>query len=436
MRCIGIGAMVSIMAAVAFFPKFAYAQNTADIEQRLEELTRKVTELQTTVEQQKTQLEEQQALIDQLKQQLYHGPVARSELICPGVEEPLLEEKGEIEEQLGNLRIAVGLTGVVQGSLGAEDIDGEDKDSLDGTWSMDLGFEAPIGERGLAFVLVEAGQGEGLSDEIFLYQNVNDSAEDTGGNFEVSEAWYQHYFMTERLYLLAGKLDMSNYFDNNVAANDEEFQFLNSALINSTAIAFPENGPGALIGWIPNKWLQFSVGWAKSDAQWDDLDRNAFGIAEVNFRPMLLGQPGNYRFLTWTGKPEEGEFELDDESDRGWGTGVSFDQMFGRSITGFFRFAYEDEDVFPVKASWSTGAQVFGYAWGREEDFFGLAVAQALISDEVEPNDSETLFEAYYSFAVNKHLFLSPDFQLIANPGGNDENDTLVVLGARAQLDF
>jgi carbohydrate-selective porin OprB len=276
---------------------------------------------------------------------------------------------------------------------------------------------------------------EGLTDELFVYQNVNDSAEDTGGNLEVSEAWYQHFFVPEGLYLVAGKLDMSNYFDNNVAANDEEFQFLNSALVNSAAIAFPENGPGAMFGWIPEKWVQFSAGWAKSDAQWDDLDRNAFGIAEVDFRPMLLGLPGNYRFLVWTGKSEE-EFEFDDAGGRGWGAGVSFDQMFNRSVVGFFRFAYADQDVFPVEASWSAGAQIFGYAWGRGEDFLGLAGAQTLISDEVELNDPETLLEAYYSIAVNQHLFLSPDLQVIANPGGNDESDTVAVLGAWAQLDF
>jgi hypothetical protein len=434
MRFIRIGVVMSFGVIAMVFPKFAYARNTADIERRLEELTRTVTELQKIVVQQNTQLKEQRVLIDELKQQL--KPEAPAALLEPHLDKHLLHDLSGVGEQLGDLRIEVGLTGVVQGSLGAQDIDGEDNDSIDGTWSLDLEFESPIGQRGLAFVLVEAGEGESLSNDLFLYQNVNDSAEDTGGNFEVSEAWYQHYFVSERLYLAAGKLDMSNYFDNNVAANDEEFQFLNSALVNSTAIAFPENGPGAILGWIPNNWLELSAGWAKSDAQWEDLDQNVFGIAQVNFRPMMFELPGNYRFLAWTGEPEEEEFEFDDASDRGWGAGVSFDQMFSRSIIGFFRFAYADEDVYPVGASWSAGAQIFGYAWGREQDFLGLAVAQALISDEVEPDDPETLVEAYYSFAVNRHFFLSPDLQIISNPGGNEEADTVVVLGTRAQLDF
>jgi TolA-binding protein len=154
----GFGLIVSFAVAAMIFPKITYAQNISGIEQRLEELTRTVTELQKTVEEQNTQIKEQQALIDQLKQQLY--PEAPAALLEPHVDKHLLHDLSGVGEQLGDLRIEVGLTGVVQGSLGAENVDGEDNDSVDGTWSLDLEFESPIGGRGLAFV-VEAGQGGG-----------------------------------------------------------------------------------------------------------------------------------------------------------------------------------------------------------------------------------------------------------------------------------
>lgn len=407
-----------------------------DVRQELRELRETVDELRRVVERQDKAIQDQQLIIDEMRQQM--GSPETAALLAPHIDTHLLHERSGVGEQLGNLRIAIGLTGVVQGSMNAEDAEGKNSDSIDGSWSADLEIESPVGEQGLAFLRVEAGQGEGLTDELsLLYQSINEDATENAGRFEVTEAWYQHYFVPEHLFLAAGKLDMSNYFDTNVVANDELFQFLNSALVNSIAIEFPEdNGPGAVVAAFPADWFEVLAGWAKSDAEWEDLDCDPFGIAEVNFRPLLWARPGNYRFYVWINESDKQRLDSTGSTGQGWGAGISFDQMITDDLIGFLRAGLEDDDVYEVEGAWSIGAELRGTAWNRGDDVLGFAIAQALINDKIEPNDTETLFEAYYSIFVNEQFHLSPDIQIIDNPGGNSRNDALVVLGARAQVDF
>jgi len=254
---------------------------------------------------------------------------------------------------------------------------------------------------------------------------------------EVTEAWYEHYFCEERVVLTVGKVDLSNYVDGNAVANDETVQFLNTGLVNSLAIEFPEdNGAGVHVGVYPAEWIELNFGWAESDADWEDLFDNSFGIAEVNIKPGLLDREGNYRLYVWTNGSDKAEIDGTDTDEDGWGVGVSLDQQLTDNVTVFLRAAYEDDDVYEVESAWSIGAEVRGTKWNRENDALGIAVAQAFVNDDLDPDDTETLVEIYYSYAVNDQLSISPDLQIIDRPGGDSDNDTVVVLGARAQVNF
>ncbi len=426
------------LAAVAMAAMLPASRSHADtVEQQLEELKQMVTQLQEVVQQQGQTIRHQEQLIRDLQAQL-PSPEEMARMFEPHLDKHILHDRSGVGEQLGNLRIAVGLTGVVQGSIDGEDISGENRDRTDGSWSMDLELESPVGERGLAFMLIEAAQGDGLTDELEgLFHNVNDDAGDSESGLEVTEAWYQHSFCDDRVALAAGKLDMTNYFDTNTVANDERFQFLNSGLVNSIAVEFPEeNGAGALLAVYPSDLIQFSLGWAESDADWEDIANDGFGIMEVDFKPNLSEREGNYRFYAWVNGSDKEKLGDGDSHKNGWGVGLSFDQQLTDCLTAFLRAGYADKDVYEVEGTWSAGAEIRGRKWNRENDVLGFAVSQALISDRVEPDDTETLFEAYYSIMFSDQFRLSPDIQVIDNPGGDADNDTVTVLGTRAQVDF
>ena len=403
------------------------------LEQQIEKLTTAVSQLQKTVQRQDQEIKQQQHTIKQLKQDMCSAETA--EALAPHLDRHLIHQAEGIGEQIGNLH--VGLTGVVQGSNDAEDVSGEIDDQTDGSWSMDVEIEAPIGDNGLAFALIEAGQGDGLTDELAVFHGVNGDATGEASSLAVTEAWYEHYFCDERVALTVGKIDLSNYVDGNMVANDETVQFLNTGLVNSLAIEFPEdNGAGVHVGVYPAEWIELNFGWAESDADWEDIFDNSFGIAEVNIKPDLLDREGNYRFYAWTNGSDKAEIDGTDVDEDGWGVGVSLDQNITDDMTVFLRAAYQDDNVYEIESAWSTGAEIRGTRWNRENDVFGIALAQAFVNSDLDPDDTETLVEIYYNYAVNDQLSISPDIQIIGNPGGNDDNDTLVVLGARAQVNF
>ena len=54
------------------------------------------------------------------------------------------------------------------------------------------------------------------------------------------EAWLRTEFFGQRLALIAGRLDLTNYFDHNAAANDETTQFISDALVNNPTLGSVE----------------------------------------------------------------------------------------------------------------------------------------------------------------------------------------------------
>jgi porin len=107
----------------------------------------------------------------------------------------------------------------------------------------------------------------------------------------------------------------------------------------------------------------------------------------------------------------------------------------------FARYGYAPEEVNRIEHFWSVGAVYEGLFEHRDQDRLGFGVAQSILSDayerEVDPlADRETVYELYYSIMVTPWLTITPDVQVITNPGGrNDARDALVG-GLRIKLVF
>jgi carbohydrate-selective porin OprB len=172
---------------------------------------------------------------------------------------------------IDGVSIAAGITAVGQGTTGNED-NPAGEDVIDGSISADLEISALLFEYGEAFMLIEAGAGEGLQDdEIVSFWGVNDDAGDSNSRLEVTEAWYEHRFLDTRLIFTVGKVNLTNYFDGNEVANDETTQFLATGFVNTIAIEFPDNSPGARLTLSPNELLDFSIAWQDGDGDFEDI---------------------------------------------------------------------------------------------------------------------------------------------------------------------
>jgi high affinity Mn2+ porin len=106
-----------------------------------------------------------------------------------------------------------------------------------------------------------------------------------------------------------------------------------------------------------------------------------------------------------------------------------------------------------VDQSLSFGTVLKGTAWGRPDDKIGVAglldglssEARAyfaaggmgiLIGDGQLNYRTEKIFEAYYSYSINRWSAFTFDYQFVANPAYNADRGPVSILSARYHVEF
>lgn len=326
--------------------------------------------------------------------------------------------------------------------------------------------KAGLWEGGLFNVWLEGAVGQGISEtKVGDLMGVNADAQ-TAGDFQVSTAWYEHKFVDEKILLRLGKQDPAADFDTNRYANTEVTQFLNAALKNNPTIPWPEYSLGVQLGVIPNDWVYGQIGIFDAQGQggrtgFDTAFHGAshfFLINEYGLTPTFTRgkktYPGTYRVGYWY-DPTPKELFVQPDPDRirvrsgDWGVYVSFDQRVWKEnedeedeqgLGLFFRYGFAHGDVNTISNFYSCGLQYAGLLPSRDEDTFGLGLAYASLSKvlgRVEPGmERETAIEAYYNIHINRWMQLSPDVQIIVDPGGDENLRNAIVVGLRFSAYF
>jgi len=334
-----------------------------------------------------------------------------------------------------NISLSGGLVGVLHGSVG-----NEPKDHADVVGRGDLVFNFKVGENTIAVIDVESTGGDGIDARIANFSALNGVAGSTGDTVRFREAWVEHAAFKDRLILTAGKIDMSNYFDSNAVANDENGQFLAGAFVHSGVLGVPANGPGVRLEAKLAEPLTFGLGYGSGDAGSDDASDSAdifdhgFAIAELGYKLKAGELEGNYRiYASVDGALPDAEIKLVQKNALGFG--VSLDQQVTDKLTLFARYGQRDKDVYATTAAWSVGGQYAGMIPGRKDDVLGFAYGQikavAAIADS-----QEKLAEAYYKIKVNDQIEVSPVVQYLMNPAGINNADNVVALALRTQISF
>lgn len=298
----------------------------------------------------------------------------------------------------------------------------------------------------------------------------------------LSEYIYFQSLFDNKLVLLAGKLDGSRAFDRNVFANDERTQFMNLAFRNNPLIgAFaPYTNLGA--GFVLNltDWLTTVTAVTDSEgrAKTTGFETTFHGpthtsiIHEWSAHVKPFGLHGNQRagFL-WSSMEADNLMPIAPFKQTGpalynaigpkWfnklakllpykqspdnvGLYYNFDQYVYQEKEdptqgiGFFgRFGWARQDVNPISHFYSLGLGGKGIIPERDKDTFGIGYYFSDLSNDLPYwFHSEQGIEAYYSFEVTPWLHISPDVQIIANPGGSDERDCALVYGMRFQINL
>lgn len=398
-------------------------------------------------------IQEQNARIAELEERV-SGQQCRIERHTNIIEKKSLRDvsgrmKNQLERlvQLGGLQIGAGATYVAQGTPGAA--------RFGGSWSSDVEIVREFGDTGMAFLHMEAGQGDTIEGYLPVFSNVNRDAGDTEANVQITEAWYEQYLFDRQVSVTGGKIDATSYIDTNEYANDESSQFLGHMFRNSAVIDWPDdNNPGARVYISPGEveFMDMEVVYMEEDGDLDNLFAEPFIAAQLNFMPAkAFGYDeqmwnGNYRAYFWYNGGPRARVQDPDVAEKGnTGFGFSVDQKITDVYGVFGRFGWSFPEKNDPGYDWSAGGRMTGRYWNREEDVVAAAVGQVIPGGNCRGGDrsdkAETHLEAYYAFKVNDHLTISPDMQIIWQPEGRctlsgKDPETVFIYGIRGQVDL
>ena len=287
--------------------------------------------------------------------------------------------------------------------------------------------------------------------------------------FFLDKWWYGQRFFKDKIELRFGKLlTPVDLFDTNVYAGNPWDQFMNSYL-NQNPTAPHRKAFGAYLKIKPTDLFYFST--AAIDADEPNANRcwstdvalhgpaHYIGFWEFGLTPSLKTPkgplPGNYRVgfnydprpLPVFQPPTTPAVGLRSHADD-VGFYLSFDQLAWKEnddpkdkqgLGLFCRYGFAHQDINRITNFYSIGASYTGLIPKRDKDVLAFGMADADLSHKLRHDvnplaDREAVYEVYYGIQVTPWCIISPDFQLIVNPGGNRDAHDSLVGGIRAKI--
>jgi hypothetical protein len=288
--------------------------------------------------------------------------------------------------------------------------------------SADLFFSANIAQNTSLFADVVGLSGSPPDSEVGGLTLLNGYAARLVRQNEVNlrEAWIRTELFEQKVALVAGRLDLTAYFDRNAAANDETSQFVSDALVNNPMLGLSSNGAGLAAVYDPRGSFNFKVGVQQSNPDALNLSESMYTLAEVGYRarPSFLGE-GNYR--AW--------FRTDNSTGpRKTAYGLSLDQKLNPVVTAFARYGSGETDTRDDRF-YSIGLQ-FQNSWVFNPlDVWGLGFAKL----DLASADKEQLFELFYNMHLSEKLRLSFHLQQARETGAEGAERSFLVPGIRFQ---
>lgn len=292
---------------------------------------------------------------------------------------------------------------------------------------------------------------------------------------------------THYLALNVGKFSIADYFDQNSYSHDPRTQFFNWSLMSAGGWDYPANVRGYTAGAVleyvrPGLALRLASTAMPSDANGPYLDPH-YGKAhsetvELTKVYALRGHTGTVRLLGFRNQAAMGSYVQAVRDAAGqpdgpdvtavradrrtkYGVVVNAEQEINKEIGVFGQFSYNDGHnetwaFTEIDRSLNLGVVSTGARWHRPTDRLGVAaVANGLSADHrayLAAGGSgfilgdgrldyglEYIGEVYYSIDFPRyHAALSPDYQIVFNPGYNTSRlpGPVHIAGLRVHVEF
>jgi high affinity Mn2+ porin len=287
---------------------------------------------------------------------------------------------------------------------------------------------------------------------------------------------------SRRLVISAGLMPLIDVFDTNPYAHDGRTQFLNWALLAHGAFDFAADTRGYTWGiaaeYYHNAWA-FRLGryLVPKESNGMAIDFNLFAHygdnLEVEHRHTLSGREGRVRVLGFRNYERMGAFAEAVAGASGnvpsmanvrrnqtkIGFGIAAEQAFHRDGGVFLHGSWNDGrtetySFAEIERSLAVGATMKGPLWHRPGDSVGVAWVMNGLSSEhrnylaagglgfligdgqLTRYKPEQILEAYYAIATFPGLWLSVDYQYVANPAYNADRGPVQFLGVRLHIEI
>lgn len=347
------------------------------------------------------------------------------------INEKLEEAIADAEQR--NVKIGVSAATVTQMSRRTEGDATTAKGHAYELASADLFFTAGLAQNTVFFADVVGLSGSPPDAEIPAMTLLNSYTARLVRQNELNlrEAWVRTEVFSQKLALVAGRLDLTNYFDHNAVANDETTQFISDGLVNNPALGLAVNGAGALAVYDAKNGLNFKFGVQQSNPEATNLSQSIYSLAEAGYVARLpsLGQ-GNYRLwyrVTNSTQPRSTAF------------GVSVDQRVTPVMMVFGRYGNGDIPSGGTETFFSQGHHFYSGGVGFQNGFvfnpldtWGIGYAQT----DIALGRNEKLAEGYYNFRLTERLRLSFHLQHVLDSGGETSKFGYFLPGVRLQASF
>lgn len=296
-----------------------------------------------------------------------------------------------------------------------------------GAGSFDIFAYTSFGKHALLFFDFEAAGGKGPDALIPNKSGLNGDAAgaigaDSTDRITVLEAWTEFKAVRDIFTVTVGKIDMTNYFDGNLHANDETSQFISGVFVNNPIIPVRSNGPGIVFrtSFLQRFYIQYGL--SKVDVFDKNIMRGHLKMLETGFKLFPgSGWESNYRIFGFE-HPFAGHSQ---------GFGISTDQLITPKFHLFGRYGKNSSKLgewHGVYEAWSAGMGFKQHFFNREFKV-GFAYAETFTG---KPKEPERMVEVYVNNQLNEWVFISPHFQFLKD-NSPEKNETFLA-GIRLNL--
>lgn len=249
----------------------------------------------------------------------------------------------------------------------------------------------------------------------------------------IPELAIMQYLAGKRVCIIAGMVNLTNYFDAVSIANDSFSAFTNDGFINSSVLGLPDANLGAVVQAEIDSKSYAMFAFSREATSYGD---NPFSGSNGSF--LLVGEYGR-TFADGNATLRLNPFfrhidDLNGASSDNAGLAASIEYTVNERLTVYSRTGFGLKQEMGNAFDFSCGANV-QLIPSREDDFFGIAMGIYKGCSPAE-NNREYVAEAMYSLQINDYFKLVPHIQYIANPAYDAENSDAVLVGVQGVFSF